>query len=156
MKSLSIGRRAWRSRAVSVIIITVLIALTGCSPQGGGAVEISNVEEMDAILEGTQKAGDVIVIDLRHPEDFEKGHYPGAFCFDLENNGKALLEFAQPFDKEKPFVLFCYRGLKSAQAGKILGEKGFQRVYSFAPGWNYYKAANGPAMEIEKGSCGCY
>lgn len=68
-----------------------------------------------------------LVIDLRPPAEFDKGHIAGSrnlqpSQFDAEN--KALARA-----RELPVVLVCQRGLTSGPAAERLAKAGFSRVY---------------------------
>lgn len=69
---------------------------------------------------------DFFIVDLRRPEDFKKGHIPGAvniFWLDIleEENLKKL-------PKDKKIVLYCYVGHTSSQALVILKLLGYDVI----------------------------
>ena len=79
-------------------------------------------------------------IDVREPDEFAAGHLPAARNFPrgfLEV--KADLEHPKrdPWlaDRERPLVLYCGGGHRSALAADVLQQMGFTRVRSLREGW---------------------
>jgi rhodanese-related sulfurtransferase len=84
---------------------------------------------------------DVLLIDIREPAEFQRGHIPGAI-----HAPRGLLEFEihglvdrsrenlnVPHD-QTPIVLYCGTGGRSALAAKTLEELGYKNVKSMAGG----------------------
>lgn len=82
------------------------------------------------------------IVDVREPEEFEDGHIPGAV-----NIPRGLLEFevdGHPAvnnrteealsHRERPVVLYCLSGGRSALAADALKRMGFSRPMSLAGG----------------------
>ena len=79
-------------------------------------------------------------VDVREPDEFAAGHLPGARNFprgflevkaDLEHPKRD----AWLAERDRPLVLYCGGGHRSALAAKTLQEMGFTRVVSLAEGW---------------------
>lgn len=74
-------------------------------------------------LNGMLERGDnITVIDVRLPEDFAKGHIPGAV-----NLPKEGWELAKGLDKEKTNVIYCYSHVchLAARAAAEFAAKGY-------------------------------
>lgn len=81
------------------------------------------------------KKGDTLVVDVRDaPEVAASGKIAGAV-----NVSRGMLEFkADPespshdkaFDKNKTVILYCASGGRSALAGKLLKDMGYEKVYN--------------------------
>ncbi len=78
-------------------------------------------------------------VDVREPDEYAAGHLPGARNFprgflevkaDLEHPKRD----AWLADRERPLVLYCGGGHRSALAARTLQEMGFRRVVSLAGG----------------------
>jgi len=79
--------------------------------------------------------GNVLVLDVRDAPEVEKsGKVHGAL-----NVSRGMLEFrADPdspyhdkaFAKDKPVILYCASGGRSALAGKLLKDMGYSQVYN--------------------------
>jgi phage shock protein E len=83
---------------------------------GGGRVA-SNV-----VLEKI-KAG-AKVVDVRSPEEFRDGAYPGALNIPLQEVGRRLAEIP----KDKAVVLYCASGARSGMAARMLKQAGYADV----------------------------
>jgi len=72
-----------------------------------------------------QKIDDgALVIDVRSPEEFRDGAYPGARNIPISSLGARLGELP----KERPVVLYCASGARSAAAARALKQAGFTDV----------------------------
>jgi len=84
---------------------------------------------------------DTIVIDVREPEEFLKGHIENAINTPLGNLPAHLSKVEA--HKNKPVLIACQTGTRSASAGKILTKAGFEQVFVITGGmqaWeNEYK-----------------
>ena len=65
-----------------------------------------------------------IVIDVRTPEEFCSGAYPGALNIPI---GK-LSALLDDIPKEQAVVLYCASGIRSASAAKVMKIAGFTDV----------------------------
>jgi rhodanese-related sulfurtransferase len=83
-----------------------------------------------------------LLIDLSSPQDFEKGHIPGARSvapdqFDPES--KVLTKV-----RELPVVVVCRNGQASAQAARRLKKAGFAKVFWLDGGIGAWNEAHMP------------
>jgi sulfur dioxygenase len=81
---------------------------------------------------------DVQIVDVREPEEFNGplGHVPGAKLIPLGT----LKDRASAIDKEKPVVIVCRSGARSAQATLMLGKVGFDKVANLSGGMLRWRA----------------
>jgi rhodanese-related sulfurtransferase len=108
-------------------------------------------KEAQAMIAG----GNVLVVDVRDPPEIEaSGKVAGAV-----NVSRGMLEFrADPkspyynpaFDKSKTVVLYCASGGRSALAGKLLRDMGYEKVFNLG-GFNDWAAAGGAVESISLG-----
>jgi rhodanese-related sulfurtransferase len=84
----------------------------------------------------------VQVIDVREPEEFNGplGHVPGARLVPL---GK-LNEEVKTLKNERPIVVVCRSGARSAQATVMLGKAGFTRVANLSGGMLRWRSQRFP------------
>lgn len=75
-------------------------------------------------LENKIKVGAKIV-DVRTIEEFEEEHFPNALNIPVDQIQRRLIEFGE---KNKPLVLYCASGARSAYAAKILRSAGYTEV----------------------------
>ncbi len=82
----------------------------------GGKVSQNVVMEM--IKAGGQ------VVDVRSPEEFRDGFYPGAVNIPVSELGRRMGELK----KDQGVVLYCASGARSGMAARILKQAGFAQV----------------------------
>lgn len=88
-------------------------------------------------------------VDVREADEFAEGHVPGARHVPrgfLEVKADLLHPKRDPWlaDRERPLVLYCGGGNRSALAARTLQEMGFTRVVSMAEGWAGWTARGLP------------
>jgi len=64
------------------------------------------------------------VVDVRTYEEYEEEHYPNAVCIPVNE----IMHRAAEIQKEKPVVVYCASGARSAYAARILKTLGFGKV----------------------------
>ncbi len=74
--------------------------------------------------------GEVIVLDVRARSEWEEGHIPGAFHIMLGH----LADRAQEFIRDKPIVVQCRTGIRSAIGASILQASGAPEVANMMGG----------------------
>jgi rhodanese-related sulfurtransferase len=83
---------------------------------------------------------DLLLLDVREPDEFEAGHLPGAVNLprgwvevkvDLEHPKRD----PSLADRERPVICYCGGGHRSALAARAMQEMGFTNVVSMAEGW---------------------
>ncbi len=100
--------------------------------------EVSTGEAQSALGQRT-------VIDVREYEEFAAGHLPGAVLLP-----RGVLEFkigtvAECQDKDKPYLLYCRTGGRSALAAVQLQKIGYTNVVSMAGGFETWAKEDRPA-----------
>lgn len=66
------------------------------------------------------------LLDVRSPGEFSGGHIPGARNIPVHELGARVAELGP--DKERPVVVYCASGMRSASAASTLKRAGFARV----------------------------
>lgn len=75
--------------------------------------------------------GDLQVLDVRDPKEWEKGHLPGA-----QNSHFGLLEEAElDFDPKKAVYVHCQSGVRSAIAASVLRARGYENIFNIEGGY---------------------
>lgn len=83
-----------------------------------------------------------VVVDLRESSEFQAGHIPAAINLPFIQLATRVAELEK--FKDKPMVLYCALGQRSARAGVVLRRRGFDSVYSLAGGVNAWRGQNLP------------
>ena len=68
------------------------------------------------------------LVDVRGPEEYAAGHIEGAVNVPIAE--AATHDFGP---KDKPVVLYCMHGRRSTEAGQVLRDRGYTRVYVLGP-----------------------
>lgn len=71
-----------------------------------------------------------LLVDVRSPEEFTSGHLDGARNIPVQVLGQRLQELGP---RERPVVLYCRSGMRSANAAAALRAAGFTAVYNLGP-----------------------
>jgi molybdopterin/thiamine biosynthesis adenylyltransferase/rhodanese-related sulfurtransferase len=87
-------------------------------------------------------AGDVVVLDVREPDEYAEGALPGALHIP-RGHLEAQVE-GRITDKNAPVVVYCAGGVRSAFAARTLGELGYSNVLSMAGGFGKWKDEGRP------------
>lgn len=73
--------------------------------------------------------GNFLLLDIRHPYEYETGHIPGAVLLDnddiLAGKGESIL----PKDLNFPIIIYCRSGARTKRSAKNLEERGYTKVY---------------------------
>ena len=79
---------------------------------------------------------EALVIDVRPPMMYQQGAVQNAINIPIMEIRQRLNEIP----KDKKVVLSCATGYTSYCASRILMQNGFDNVYSFMGGYDFYKA----------------
>jgi len=88
------------------------------------------------------RLGDVVLLDVREPDEYEQGAIPGAVHLP-RGNLEFQVEGRIP-DKQAPVVVYCAAGVRSAFAAKTLADLGYGDVVSLVGGFNRWKDEGRP------------
>jgi len=99
------------------------------------------IQEIDvAALKTMQQRGDDFeLIDIREPDELQRGAIPGA-----KHVSRGVLERdidKITTDKNRQLVLYCGGGNRSALSAWMLKKMGFNNVYSLIGGWSAWKSS---------------
>lgn len=93
-------------------------------PAAGQVAEIDS-EQARALIDSDRH---VLVVDVRTQDEYIGGHLVGAQNIDVTDAGLWQRRTA-PLDRDRPTVVYCRSGSRSADAARKLVEMGFTEVY---------------------------
>lgn len=99
---------------------------------------------LEALHARLQAREDLVLIDVREGEEFRAGHLPGALHIaraHLERDIDGVVP-----QRDRPLVVYCAGGTRSALAAKTLHEMGYTRVESAMPGFARWKELGLPTV----------
>lgn len=86
---------------------------------------------------------DIVVLDVRSPEEFRMGHLAGATLID--HDGPGFADKLLALDRSRTYLVYCKAGGRSADARDILVGKGrFPSVVYFGGGFDAWLEAGLP------------
>ena len=94
---------------------------------------IASVEGLKNLLKDSQ----TILIDVREPSEYRSGYIPNAINIPLRTLGQSLDQI--PHDR--PVVIYCASGYRSAMGVMTLHLLGYEKVQGFPPSFAGWKAA---------------
>ena len=106
-----------------------------------GGRELGTVPQIGAAeLAERRQAGDVAVIDVRGHTEWEAGHLPG-----VENIPVGYLtDHLNEVPRDRPVVVHCQSGARSAIAASVLRAKGFTNVVNLTGGFAEWESRGHP------------
>jgi rhodanese-related sulfurtransferase len=91
----------------------------------------SNVLDV-AQFEQKLSTTDVVLIDVRTPQEFNEGHIAGAVNMDFYgDNFEAQIN---SIDKSKTVLVYCKSGNRSGKAASIMAKQNFKSVFDLSGG----------------------
>ncbi|MBZ0104242.1 MAG: rhodanese-like domain-containing protein [Sulfuricella denitrificans] len=109
-----------------------------------GATSVS----AERLIELAASTSQLLIIDSRRREEFDKGHIEGAVnLLDTDMTQSALSRLAPKPDT--PLLFYCNgeRCLRSSNAAKLALDWGYQKVYWFRGGWKEWSDKNLPVAK---------
>jgi rhodanese-related sulfurtransferase len=97
-----------------------ILSLLSFSAFSGNINNISQQELLDA------NSNNLVIVDVRTPEEFQQGHVPNAINVPLSeiiDNPAILLS-----SKGKPIILYCRSGYRTGKAAEALQKDGYQNL----------------------------
>ena len=104
-----------------------------CCQSADSEAQIVNKEKVSSMLQQVEE-GSVQLLDVRTPEEFERGAIPGAINLDIRS--AEFKEQLEDLDIDKPVILYCQSGFRSNKAAGILLSLGFTKVLDYKGGYS--------------------
>jgi rhodanese-related sulfurtransferase len=124
---------------IRIAVVVVVVALVGgalgyvfigppaTSGEAGASFRTVTPQEAKTLIE-TRK--DLLLVDVRSPEEFQGGSLPGARLIPFWDFTKGRFDLP----KDKPILLVCAVGGRSLACGQLLAAKGYREVYNLKGG----------------------
>lgn len=118
---------------LAILIVMAVTITIGCS---NAIVDTGVNVSIDQALQ-MWKNNEVIIIDVRTPQEYKEGHIPGVANIQLDQ----LVSRSSEVPKDKKVLLICRSGNRSSQGTKLLRNKGFDNVYNITEGMSSWRGA---------------
>ena len=96
----------------------------------GKVVDINSDLELNELFDFSKG----LIVDLRNPKSFEYNHLENAVNIDLMS--EHFMEFFTDINKNREILLYCDDGGRSKIAVRVLGEMGYNKLFSLHNGIN--------------------
>lgn len=83
--------------------------------------QVSSADAKKLVQDGAK------LVDVRSPAEFGGGHLPGAINVPVNELGAKLKSLGP---KDKPVIVYCASGARSAMARSVLKAQGFEKVFN--------------------------
>lgn len=103
-------------RNVALVAVAAAIAWMVLGSRG----ELSGADARKMVADGA------VLLDVRTPGEFAAGHIDGALNIPVDELPRRLDEVGA---RDKPVVVYCRSGRRSAQAAGMMRQQGFQSVH---------------------------
>jgi len=120
---------------LALIIILVLLARTWIGPGG-----VKSIGPMEAVSLSNHKNG--VFIDVRTDDEYREGHILHSLHAPLGLLDSKMKEISKY--QNRPLIVYCRSGSRSARAGGLLKKQGLNEVYNLAGGVMAWQNANLP------------
>ena len=102
---------------------------------------VKNIKVADAAKLLAEKK-EVVVLDVRTPEEFNEGHLKGAVNINIQS--PTFKEDVAKLDKSKTYLVNCAAGGRSTRACNAMGGMGFKDALNLEGGFKAWSAAGQP------------
>ena len=124
-----------RKGALLIALAAAAIVIAGCSSSDAVLETVSP----EAAAEAIANTPDVVVLDIRTPEEFAEGFIEGASNIDFY--GSDFASQLDALDKEAPYVVYCRSDNRTGQAMEVFADLGFTNVTEIDGGIvNWYES----------------
>ena len=105
------------------------------------STDVSVAEAVDLI-----KNKNAVIIDVRTPEEFAESHLPEANNFPVDTLSQNI-ETIKKLQRDKPLLVYCRSGKRSARAAEKLKNLGVNSLYNLKGGIKAWSDANNPLVK---------
>ena len=104
-----------------------------------GVAKNVSPDEAEKLLKDNPK---IVVLDVRTPEEFAKGHIAGAKNVDFK--AADFAEKVAALDKSKTYLVHCAAGGRSSKTLDLMKDKSFAAIYHLNEGFKAWEKAGKP------------
>ena len=115
-------------RRLMPLLLSMVLLLTGCAEEKIDTTyhQINAETARDMMNEQPE----VVVLDVREPDEFENGHIPGAVLLPLDSITEASAAELIP-TLDTTILVYCRSGNRSKKASAALADLGYTDIYEF-------------------------
>ncbi len=118
-----------------IALLATLILIASCKPKLTPNTDSSIPMEVDseALKNMLSKSSDMVLLDVRTPEEIADGKIDGAL--ELDYFADSFSTEIDKLDKNKHYLVYCRSGGRSAKSIALMKEKGFEKCTNLKGGY---------------------
>ncbi|WP_282783619.1 rhodanese-like domain-containing protein [Phaeodactylibacter xiamenensis] len=120
------------------LFIALLSVFTLNACQSQNTAEEQYVLPQKEYQEKMAAIGDLQLLDVRTPDEYNAGHIEGAELINFFDED-FVQQVESRFDKDEPLMLYCRSGNRSAKATAKLKAVGFKEIYDLKGGYKNWE-----------------
>jgi len=129
---------SWTAAINKGLFVTVLSAILLITPSCTSSEQTdSHLLSPKEVLDKKTNDPNVIVVDVRTPEEYAAGHIENARLINFYDTNWS--EQMSQLDKNKPVIVYCAVGGRSGKAYAALQKLGFKTIYDMKGGFDAWK-----------------
>ncbi len=128
-----------------LFIIVLAISLVACKSSSEEKISTPTTStkvihrvDTKTFAKTIEELPDEQIVDVRTPGEFAEGAIDNAVNMNYHDSDFAEQAVGK-LDKNKPVMLYCAGGVRSAKAAKILKKQGFTQIYDLEKGYSSWK-----------------
>lgn len=124
---------------ISAMLLFLVPGFFTLSMAQSGPVVSTDVDDFEKAL----RQDSVQLLDVRTAAEFRNGHLAGAMQANWTDKAE-FMERVRHLDKERPVLVYCLGGGRSAAAARWMRENGFTRIIDLSGGFNAWRRLGKP------------
>jgi rhodanese-related sulfurtransferase len=129
------------------VMLLLLVGVSGCMASAEKVTEQSvSPRQFKLLLDEHRGDPDVVLLDVRTPQEYKNGHIEGALLVDFYAND--FVDRLKALDREKSYLIYCRSGNRSAKTLAIFEKLGFQHSYHLATGIKGWSREEYPLVRV--------
>lgn len=130
------------SSLLSLLALSISLVACGQSPSANaGAAKNISADEAQAKLSAESE---MLILDVRTPREFAGGHLKNAQNIDFY--APNFKERIAELPKDKPYLIYCASGGRSAKGMRQMQEMGFEQLYNMNGGVGAWQRKGHPIV----------
>ena len=117
---------------ITVPLILLLLASGSMASTNDLSAQSVAPRDFKRLLDQHTGSGDLVLLDIRTPREFEDGHIQGAVLLDFYS--RDFVERLKTLDRGKTYLAYCRSGNRSAKSLSLFNRLGFTNAYHLETG----------------------
>jgi len=101
-------------------------------------------QEAQDLIQTNRTNPNFVILDVRTPGEFSEGHLANAI--NINFYADTFRQEMNQLDREKTYLIYCRRGVRSDRTLQMMQEMGFQQVYNLLGGTTRWQREGFPTV----------